>query len=299
METNGISLFDQQQPEPPKKDRKTAFVLGGIAALGVAGALGLGFVMGGRGGDGRRAASRASRSARPRSVQVSPTAGAATQDEQQSGNAGAGTTQDTRRAMPVPPAPAPTTAARPAATNTTEPAPTETPEPPTSTADGDAGRPDIYTHGDADGRTRAHGAPTSTSSTRACCSSTSLRRPSPRSATRPASATCTSTSRPTRTPTCGWCGASMAGCAHVSGMESGQVFEKDIALGAAFVTVKFQLHAKDDSGQRARQRRLRDLRRHLHPAGLRPGTGTRVLRPHHSNGNVERGVQWAPLSLSA
>ena len=107
-------------------------MLGGLAALGIAGALGLGFVMGGRGGDAQQ--QRRGRSVSPtQRVQVSPTAGAATQDEQQSGNAGAGTTQDSGSDAGSTDTGADDGGA-PAATNTSEPAPTETPEPPTSTA---------------------------------------------------------------------------------------------------------------------------------------------------------------------
>lgn len=138
METNGISLFDQQ-PEEPKKGRRTAFLVGGLAALGVAGALGVGFVIGGRGGDGPRGAVDAV-SVRPtQTVPVSPTAKPQTQiaNAQPAGQAPAADSQNSQPTSnsgdtsgagdgPAdPPAP-------PAPTNTPVP-PTSTPVPPTHT----------------------------------------------------------------------------------------------------------------------------------------------------------------------
>lgn len=155
METNGISLFDQQ-PEPEKKDRRTAFVLGGLAALGIAGALGLGFVVGGRGGDGPRGGVDGASVSPTQQAQASPPAKAQTtpaQNTQPSGQAPAGNTQNGNGGNPggaaTQPAsnsgdtsgagdgPAPTNTSVPAAppapaTNTPVP-PTSTPVPPTHT----------------------------------------------------------------------------------------------------------------------------------------------------------------------
>ena len=101
METNGISLFDQQ-PEEPKKDRRTAFLLGGIAALGVAGALGVGFVIGGRGGDGRDGGVDGASVSPTQQAQGSPTANPQTQDAnpQPAGQAPAGKRPEQRRRQP-------------------------------------------------------------------------------------------------------------------------------------------------------------------------------------------------------
>ncbi len=244
METNGISLFDQQQPEPPKKDRKTVFVLGGIAALGIAGALGLGFVMGGRGGDARQSSGDGVSANPTRRVQVSPTA--ATQGAPQSGSAAVGTASEDDGSD----AGSTDTGAdddAPAATNTTEPAPTETPEPPTSTA---TATPEDPTS-----------TPTATPTAGPCawCPDLDLIDPGVvlidlvAPTINPVSyKACVSNLHvyfETNEDADMWVVWSVdGGFAHVSGVESGQVFEKDIALGAAFVTVKFQLHAKDDNG---------------------------------------------------
>lgn len=241
MQTNGISLFDQQQPEPAKKDRKTAFVLGGIVVLGIAGALGLGFVLGGHGDDARSSSVDGVSVSPTQSVQVSPTAGAASQ----SGNTAGDTAQDASGAGSTD---AGTDVGdAPAATNTSEPAPTETPEPPASTA---TATPEDPTS-----------TPTATPTSGPCawCPDLDLVDPgvvlidfvAPTIA--PVSyKACVSNLHvyfETNEHADMWVVYSVdGGLAHVSGIESGQVFEKDIALGAAFVTVKFQLHAKDDNG---------------------------------------------------
>lgn len=150
METNGISLFDQQ-PEP-KKSSRTPFLLGGLAALTLVGALGAGFVIGGRGGDGRTGSVEAATAHATPSVPVSPTAKPQAQivNPQTGGQAPAGNAQpngggsasssgggqpasnsgDTSGAgdNPVPT----NTPVPPAHTNTPVP-PTHTPVPPTST----------------------------------------------------------------------------------------------------------------------------------------------------------------------
>ena len=157
METNGISLFDQQ-PEP-KKSNRTPFLLGGLAALTLAGALGAGFVIGGRGSDGRTSGVDAVTAHATPTTAVSPPPKPATQtvNPQTGGQAPAGNSQpngggssgngggqpasnsgDTSGAgdgpaatnTPVPPAPT-NTAVPP--TNTTVP-PTNTAVPPTNTA---------------------------------------------------------------------------------------------------------------------------------------------------------------------
>lgn len=151
METNGISLFDQQ-PEPNKNNsNRTAFLLGGLAALTIAGALGAGFVIGGRGGNGHsggvEAAAVVARATR--TLPISPTAAAPTRQSTQAGggaptssgqNGGqqASNSGDTSGAGDVPaPTNTPTSAAP---TNTSVPPtntavpPTNTPVPPTSTS---------------------------------------------------------------------------------------------------------------------------------------------------------------------
>ena len=155
METNGINQHDQEPAH--KKDLKTAFALTGLIALGVVGALGVGFVMGGR-GSGRQSDVAGAATTATRTRPVSPTAAnqpaasptSAPQSQlggQPSGNTNNGGTggnsgqppsnggdvnDDGVVAVPtntpVPPAP-------PAPTNTpVPPAPTNTPIPPTSTS---------------------------------------------------------------------------------------------------------------------------------------------------------------------
>lgn len=140
METNGISLFDQQ-PEPNKNNSsRTAFLLGGLAALTIAGALGAGFVIGGRSGNGTTAEAAAVASA-TRTLPGSPTASApapqspTTGQSPSGGQAGGESAANSGDTSGGGDAPAPTNTTEAAApTNTPEsPAPTNTPVPPTST----------------------------------------------------------------------------------------------------------------------------------------------------------------------
>jgi len=143
METNGISLFDQQ-PEPNKNNsNRSTFLLSGLAALTIAGALGAGFVIGGRGGNGHNAgaAEASAVASATRTLPISPTAAKPTQQSAQTGgvapsgsgqNGGqpASNSADTSGAGD---APAPTnTPVAAAPTNTAVP-PTNTPVPPTNT----------------------------------------------------------------------------------------------------------------------------------------------------------------------
>ena len=150
METNGISLFDQQ-PEPKNNSNRAAFLLGGLAALTIAGALGAGFVIGGRGGSGHSGGVEAAAAvaSATRTLPVSPTASAPVPQNPpggsqppagngQSNSQPASNSGDTSGAGD---APAPTNTTAPTAptntavppTNTAVP-PTNTPVPPTSTS---------------------------------------------------------------------------------------------------------------------------------------------------------------------
>ncbi len=148
---SGINLFDQQ-PEP-KRNRKTALALTGLVALGLAGAIGLGFVIGGRGGSSAGASAGATSTATVSADATQYVAGAA-QPTRAPHTHGANTTP---AATPTqiggyatggsasaegsvsnagdPSAPVSTnTAAAPAATNTSvAAASTSTPIPPTNT----------------------------------------------------------------------------------------------------------------------------------------------------------------------
>jgi hypothetical protein len=138
METNGISPFDQPEPKKNSSSR-SAFLLGGLAALTLAGALGAGVVIGGRGGSGRSSAVEAAAVSPTRTLPVSPTASSpAPQNPQAGGQAPSGSGQPASNSGDTSGtggAPAPTNTAEPlAATNTSEPAaPTNTPVPPTNT----------------------------------------------------------------------------------------------------------------------------------------------------------------------
>jgi hypothetical protein len=121
---NGINLFDQEPEQEKKGGKRTALMLGALAALGVVGALGVGFMLGG-GASGNDGGVQSQKSEPTRVVRVSPTAadpqtGGQTQPQAPSGSTGSGGSGSGGE----PPAPA----------NTAEPpAPTETPVPPTDT----------------------------------------------------------------------------------------------------------------------------------------------------------------------
>jgi hypothetical protein len=161
VETNGINLYDQAPDQ--KKNSKTTFALSGLVALGVVGALGVGFVMGGR-GSGRHSDVAGTSATATRTLPISPTA--ATQPRvspiagapqgqpgsavagNATGNSGGGSGSDQPASnagdvnddgvvsvptnTPVPPAPT-NTPVTPAPTDTPV-APTSTPMPPTATA---------------------------------------------------------------------------------------------------------------------------------------------------------------------
>lgn len=75
-ENNGLNLFDQEQEH--KRDIKSAFAITGLIALGAAAAIGVGFVLGGRGGDGRESGVASTSATATRTRPVSPTAATGT-----------------------------------------------------------------------------------------------------------------------------------------------------------------------------------------------------------------------------
>lgn len=130
---NGINLIDEQEE---KKDGRKAFALGTLAAVAVAGAIGLGFVLGGSSNAGGEVAGASIEPTRV--VKVSPTASQSTDQPQNpagnpgtssdSGNSGSDAGENTDNGEGE----APPAINTPIPTDTPVP-PTETPVPPTET----------------------------------------------------------------------------------------------------------------------------------------------------------------------
>lgn len=123
MDTNGINL--NTNDEQDKKDgKRTAFVLGAVAALGVAGALGLGFMLGGNGGSSSGEGQRQVGEVAPTQAPKSP---AAALGEVNSASNDSGSSGDDSNVTP------PTNTAEPETPTETAVPATETPVPPTET----------------------------------------------------------------------------------------------------------------------------------------------------------------------
>jgi hypothetical protein len=141
---NGLSIFEQEH----RRDMKSAAAITGLAALGVAAALGLGFVLGGRGGSPRESAVAGAAATATRTLPVSPTAPTSPSDgsgvpnaavvTMNSGSASGGSAQSDGGSGPGASNPGDDSGADdvvPAPTNTpVPPAPTDTAVPPTATS---------------------------------------------------------------------------------------------------------------------------------------------------------------------